>query len=368
MQCPVSEMSEKPSPLPFATVSGGPHERGLQHGRALGDLIARYPAILREVLADEAAWRGLTSDLPVPGLAELRARAMSFLPAYESRFPELVEEMRGIADGARLPFADVVLANTRADTLGATEGDSLCTAFAAGRNVTAGGRVLSGQTLDQHPANGAALVILRVEPDQGPAVLMCTFAGLVGYPGINSAGLSSVQNALSTGQWDAGGMPHYLMKRALLACSSVDQCVRLARATGVCSSSNYIVTDGAGSIADMEVTPMGVDIVGEGRDWLAHANHFWSRRWSGSDALRRSMPDSLVRQRRLEHLLAGHIGQLTVADLKRAFADHHDAPCAICRHQETVRTIAAIVQEPEAGLIHVAAGNPCQTEYQLFSL
>ncbi|WP_119270719.1 C45 family autoproteolytic acyltransferase/hydolase [Taklimakanibacter deserti] len=361
-------MSDDPQPLPFITVSGGPYERGRQHGRALGDLIALYPAILQEVLADEAAWRGLPPDLKMPRITDLRAGAMAFLPAYQSRFPQLVEEMRGIADGARLDFADVLLANTRADTLGATSVDSLCTAFAASRNVTQSRQVLSGQTLDQHPANRAGLAMLRIEPDQGPAILMCTFAGLVGYPGINSAKVSTVQNALSTGQWNAKGMPHYLMKRALLEKSSVDQCVKLAEATGVCSSSNYIVTDGEGSIADMEVTPMGVEILGRGRAWLVHANHFCSERWSASDALRSSMPDSPARQQRLEHLFAPNIGRLTLPDVKRAFADHHDDRGSLCRHQENVQTIAAIIHEPEAGLIHVAAGNPCQTAYQVFSL
>lgn len=361
-------MSDTTPSLPFVTVSGSPYARGRQHGQALGDLIALYPAILREVLADEATWRGLPPDLPRPELADLRAGAMSFLPAYESRFPALVEEMRGIADGARLDFADILLANTRADTLGATSGDSLCTAFAASRNATLSRQILSGQTLDQHPANRAGLAILRIEPDQGPAILMCSFAGLVGYPGINSAKLSTVQNALSTGQWNAKGMPHYLMKRAFLETSSVDHCVQLAQATGVCSSCNYIVSDGEGSIADMEVTPMGVEILGRDSEWLVHANHFCGRRWAAADALRPSMPDSPLRQRRLEHLIAGSVGRLTVADVKRAFADHHDAPHSICRHQETVRTIAAIIHEPEAGLMHVAPGNPCETAYQTFSL
>lgn len=358
----------KMHPLPFIAISGEPYARGVQHGSALGDLIALYPQILREVLADEAAWRGLTSLSPAPEMADLKARAMSFLPAYERHFPELVEEMRGIADGARLPFADVMLVNTRADTSGAAPADSLCTAFATGRNATAGKQILSGQTLDQHPANRPALAILRIEPSRGPAILMCTFAGLVGYPGINSTGLSIVQNALSTGQWNASGMPHYLMKRAFLEQNSVAACVKLARTLSSCSSSNYIVSDGAGLIADMEVTPMGVEIVGEGRDWLVHANHFWSPHWTGSDALRRSMPDSPIRQSRLEYLLAGRIGRLSVADLKAALADHHNSPCAICRHQEKVQTIAAIIQEPEAGRLHVAAGNPCKARYQTFSL
>jgi hypothetical protein len=55
-------MTEKMQSLPFVTIAGSPYERGRQHGKALGDLIALYPTILEQVLADEA------------GLARLAAR------------------------------------------------------------------------------------------------------------------------------------------------------------------------------------------------------------------------------------------------------------------------------------------------------
>ena len=73
-----------------------------------------------------------------------------------------------------------------------------------------------GQNLDQHESNRDLLIMLHVEPDDGPAMLMCSFAGLVGYPGINAAGVSLFQNALSTPVWRGSAMPHYFLKRVLL--------------------------------------------------------------------------------------------------------------------------------------------------------
>src|SRR4029078_5659889 len=148
---------------------------------------------------------------PLPSREALLAVAMRFLPAMERFAPHLVEEVRGIADGARLSFAEVLLVNVRAEVMGLTTVDAGCTAFALGRGVTADGSMLAGQNLDQHDNIRDLLIMLHVEPDAGPAMLMCSFAGLVGYPGINSAGISFLQNALSTPAWRGSAAPHYFL-------------------------------------------------------------------------------------------------------------------------------------------------------------
>ena len=212
---------------PLVRVSGGPYERGRQHGRACGDLIRRYPEVLLEVISVEGRWRAL-DRASAPGKREdLLSRAMTFLPAMEAFAPHLVEEIRGIADGAKVSFAEALLVNVRAEVMGAAS-EALCTSFALSREATADGTIFSGQNLDQHPANRDLMIVLHVEPDQGPAILMCTFAGLVGYPGINSLGVSLVQNALSTHDWRRDGMPHYLLKRVLLEQQDVRSCTATA--------------------------------------------------------------------------------------------------------------------------------------------
>src|SRR5205823_14582521 len=95
----------------------------------------------------------------------------------------------------------------------------------------------------------------HVEPDQGPAMLMCSFAGLVGYPGINEAGVSVFQNALSTRSWRGDAMPHYFMKRVLLEQADVAACAAVLGKARVCSSGNYVLTDRRGPLRDVEVNP-----------------------------------------------------------------------------------------------------------------
>jgi isopenicillin-N N-acyltransferase like protein len=353
--------------LPLIKVRGDPYRRGLEHGRACGDLIRRYPNVLLEVARLEAKWRALKVDL-LPSRAELIAGAMRFLPALEAFAPHLVEEIRGIADGARLPFAEVLLVNVRAEVMGATDSESLCTAFALGRSATVDGTILAGQNLDQHPLNRDLLVVLHVEPERGPSIVMCTFAGLVGYPGINSAGVSFFQNALSTRAWRASGMPHYLLKRVLLEQQDLAGCLAVAGAAQVCSSTNYVLMDGGGRLVDAELTPDGMALVEAEDDIVVHANHFVSPALTSQDALRQGMPDSPSRHSRLLQLLRERRGRIGIADLKSALADHVDNPTGVCRHQPEVQTIASIIAEPDQGRLHVAAGHPCKEPFTTFQL
>jgi isopenicillin-N N-acyltransferase-like protein len=350
------------SPLPMVKVQGSPYRRGVAHGRMCGDFIRRYPDILLEALQIEAGWRALDARR-LPDRTSLLARAMTFLPSFEAFAPHLVEEVRGIADGARLSFAEALLVNVRAEVMGLAAADA-CTAFAVGRSATQDGSILSGQNLDQHPLNRELMIMLHVEPDEGPAILMCTFAGLVGYPGINASGVSFFQNALSTRTWRGNAMPHYFFKRALLEQTDVPQCIAVAKRAQVCSSANYVLTDREGTLSDLEMTPDGMAILDPDRDIIVHTNHFRSPTLASQEALLPKLPDSARRVSRMEELLSAQRGRITLDDLKRALADHQDSPTAICRHERNVETIA----EPDQGRLHVAAGPACSAEYFTFSL
>src|SRR4051794_23307055 len=69
---------------PLIAVSGSAYERGVQHGRAAGDLIRRYPDILRQVLRTEARYRDPASEPRAPSDRELEQRALRFLPFFET--------------------------------------------------------------------------------------------------------------------------------------------------------------------------------------------------------------------------------------------------------------------------------------------
>jgi isopenicillin-N N-acyltransferase-like protein len=364
-------MSTASRTLPWISVRGGPYERGVQHGQQCGGLIGRYADTLLHTIRQEAAWRALPLD-PSLDRASLLARCLAFLPQYEAFAPHLVEEMRGIADGAKLDFAEVLLVNVRAEVMGIRSDDAGggaprvvaapvdgCTAFALGRNATADGETIAGQNLDQDPVNADLLIMLRVEPDDSPAALMCTFAGLVGYPGINAAGVALFQNALSTSVWRARGMPHYLLKRVLLEQETLAGCLDVLRRARLCSSTSYVLAD-RDTVLAVEATPDGIASVTAVDDVVVHANHFVDAELARDDALLPGMPDSACRASRLAALIAQSPEPPDAAAMLRLLSDHDGYPASICRHEPGFETIASLVAEPAHGRLHVALGNPCQ--------
>jgi isopenicillin-N N-acyltransferase-like protein len=358
---------------PLIDVSGTPYERGVQHGRAAGELIARYPAVLRQVMKVEARWRAPGLEPAKMTDSELEARTVQFLPFFERFAPEQVEEIRGVAHGAEVPFWLALLANVRAeigifDRLAVGDG---CTAFGAGRGATVDGSTLIGQNQDQNALMRELTIILRVEPDRGPRMLMATFGGVLGYVGINSAGVGFVHNALANSVWRMG-LPHYPLKRAILQQESIEGVLRQFDRAPLGSCANYVVSD-RDHVVDIEATPDRCAVLSASNGWIGHGNNFQDSVLREDEQLTRVLPDSPARTDRIDYLIASDAGRITLDEAKRWLKDHEGFPTSICRHATSddpteMHSMYSMICEVERGLLHITYGNPCQNDYTTFSL
>lgn len=358
-------------PFPLVDVAGPPYQRGLQHGRACGDLIRRYAAVMAQSRTEEV---GRPGARPALSEAELGRRALLFLPAIEAFAPDQVEEIRGIAAGAELPFELALLANVRGEVFGLDRPSVGCSAVALGRRATADGATLIGQNQDQDPAMQELVVVLRVEPERGPRMLMATFGGLIGYGGINSAGVGYMMNALGNSVWRMA-MPNYPLKRAFLEQDDLAGCLSQVARARVASSANNLLVD-RDRLADVELTPDGYEVLEPdpaAGDFLVHTNHFQAARLAEDERMLARLPDSAPRCDRMEGLVRARHGRLTVDDLKGFLSDHAGCPTSICRHPDPeggrrMTTIYSVIGEPDRGRLHVSVGNPCQSAYTTYQL
>lgn len=361
-------------PFPLIEIEGPPYQRGVQFGRACGDLIRRYSQVLRRVVADEARLRTADAKPAEIDDEELMRRALRFLPWFEAFAPDQVEEIRGVAVGAEVPFELALLANVRAEVAGLDHFAEGCTAVALGRQATADGSVLIGQNQDQNPVMQELVVILHVIPNNGPRMLTATFGGLLGYGGINSAGVGYMMNALANSTWRMG-LPHYPVKRALLQQTDLAGCLRVFDRAPVGSCANNLLVDRQ-NLADVEATPDGYVVSQPDQrsgDYLVHTNHFRCASLATDEQLLPRIPDSTVRCDRMDALIRERIGRLALADLKGFFADHQGYPQSICRHLDTtghgsMKSIYSVIAEPDRGRLHVSVGNPCESEYFTYEL
>jgi isopenicillin-N N-acyltransferase-like protein len=348
---------------PLFEARGTPRELGRQHGEQC-----------RERLRGFLDYLGVTLQLSRP---QLQHRALRFRPLFLHHAPHLVEEVEGLAEGAAISVAEALAVQVRGE-LGQLGGEA-CTTFVLGPSATASGAILIGQNSDVEPELEAFAYVLRLQPADRPAVLMWTFGGQIGYHGLNTAGVAHFANALGGGPSWKFGLPHYPIKRLMLEQRGMADILDLLRRVPVCSSGNYVLCDGTGRIADVEVTPEGISLLdGRADDFIVHTNHFLCAPHAGPATAKASIPDSFPRLERGRALLAGQRGGLTVERVKQFLADHDGGPTSICRHPHSGpdhpsvsargRTVASLIAEPMAGRLHVARGNPCEVAYATYHL
>jgi isopenicillin-N N-acyltransferase-like protein len=343
--------------FPLLTLDGPPAVRGLAYGRAASDRIRDGIAFYASVLADT-------------GLGRVRLRQLTNIATAEiGNFDAgMLEELEGIAAGACVGLGDVVLLNARSELLRLS--DEGCTGIACLPETTASHHTLLAQNWDWHPTRSAAGVLLRILPDDGPAMLTFTEAGTLARCGLNDHGLGVVGNALECeGGTRAGGVPVGLIRRRILGCSTLAEAAEAVRAAPRGTSANHLIASVENAAVACESTPDEVYEVVPEHGMLSHSNHFCSP--AAQAAVRDTgiarTPDTLARARRLHDLLSGR-RPLDVGDVQEVLRDHDGYPVSICRHADatdarTWTTVASIVMDLDARRLWLGVGPPCQHPY-----
>jgi isopenicillin-N N-acyltransferase-like protein len=348
---------------PMFHAAGAPYELGQLHGAQARDQVCGFLDYLRASLK-------LSTN-------SLRARARRFEPLFWQFCPHLLDEVAGLAEGAGLDPLDALALQLRGELAGVT--DEGCTTFVIRRDRTADGGTLIGQNSDVAAELMEFAYVLRLAPARGPRILMWTFGGMLGYHGMNAHGVAHFANALGGGPAWKFALSHYPLKRMMLEQSSLAEVRRLLNDVPVCSNGNYVLCDGAGAIADIELTANGpFELPDNGVGAVAHSNHYLCGAHACAENFSRSLPDSFPRLSRMQELFESHPARLTVEDLKGFLSDHAGYPTGICRHPHegvddpvlprTGLTAASLIAEPDRGRLHISRGNPCETAYATYRL
>jgi hypothetical protein len=329
--------------FPLIEVKGTAYEMGRQHGEQAGELVRKY-----------LLWIERLAGKPREFLCR---NAQRFLGVIERLSPKYVEEVRGLADGAGISFAEALLCQVRTQALYC--GEAGCTTFALRGEATLDGQVLIGQNQEFEPEFAEVAMVLRVCPTDGrPRAMMLTFAGQLGYSGINEFGVAHFANSLFGCELRLG-VPHYPMKRAILEQKTVKDVIALLQQHNACSAANLVLADGQGEIADAEIRPEGVAIYhDEHPDMRLHSNHYVAPEFAAFED--NTVPDSPARLCRLRALVRESWGKITVEVLKEMLADHEGDPAGLCRHGATNwHTLFGYIAEPARRVLHLRRGHGC---------
>jgi isopenicillin-N N-acyltransferase-like protein len=362
-------LEQKQKSYPVVELSGRPYDLGYQHGEALK---AQVQGNIKKVFA--------LMNQYAPGTTRpvIIKAARKFVPAAERWSPELVEEIRGIAEGAGVAFEEAFALNALLE-LSMNIGDfgsSLgCTCFCAQGPTTEEGEVFVGQNQDLWaPWCRDYFSILKITPSTGPSITITTLAGMVGMVGMNSEGLAIVGNGLSI-KGNQIGVPIMLFMRRAMQQRTIGDVVGLLTMSKRASPINVLVGDANGEFYDFELAAKDYESFYIGEGSYAHSNNCFSPKLQKNETVKEGIfyPDTIVRVNRMRKLLKTNEGKVGFEELKGFLSDHVNYPRSICRHpdpsipegawQDQWETTASVIMKPRSSGLWIAAGNPCEEEY-----
>jgi isopenicillin-N N-acyltransferase like protein len=368
-----------PSPR-FIEVSGADAlDRGRQYGSAAADLIAEAIAYYREGFARQA---GLT-------WAQALEHSRPWQLLIERDFPEMLEEMTGIAEGAGVEPTEIVALNCRGEIvydnwfarvdgpdLGPHELDG-CTSFSLTEAAAGDGHVYAGQNWDWRHAIRDMVVVLRVVQPPKPTLIMQLEAGQIGRHGANSHGIALNANGLGGRFDDSVGMPQTVIRRAVLDAANIADALKALTWTKAHIPSNALLTHRDGFSIDVETTPAGHGWEYADEGLLVHGNHYeYYASTNLADHSRPMSPDSLVRvpqaRKGLRKAALAEKSEDVRTAIHTAMSDHLGHPDSLCAHPDPrmspldqwSTTVSSCV-DLTTGEYYLAAGSPCENPYEL---
>jgi isopenicillin-N N-acyltransferase-like protein len=287
-------------------------------------------------------------------------------------YPELLDELHGVAEGSGVDYAELLHLNLNTDVAYARAYAMVmdCTQVLVTGSATLDGRTYVAKTRDltQGPTGH---VLLHREYADGTFRNEFQIAGQLTLPvGVNSFGVS----VTTSGQWSkrivvdlarGDSAWHILnLQPVLRHARSVDQAVEIIRAQPRVAGMLAMVADGRRAVA-LEVTDSDVFEFEPQDGILVRTNHFLSPELRPLAPTLDENHGTYDRFARACELATRYSGLHSVHTLLGILSDHAEPPReSICRHaggQTSGQTHAATVVCPQEHTMWTAFGNPCES-------
>ena len=346
--------------------SSDPFERGVQHGSHVKD----------EILAVIEGYKELFSKGQGYTWGELKDIAGKYVQFLSGDMDDLLQEAKGIAEGAGVEFAEVMILNTRYELLKFPKPQAECTGFAVTPLATEGKETIAGQNWDTRRFVGENLYVLHIDEANGTKIVGLTEPGQLIRSGMNSHGISTnSMNLLSIYDSRDVGMPTNFARRRILQKKSFAEVESFLESCRFTVSCNYLIGSREGIVADFEACPKEIFRVDPTDGVLGHGNDFVVDPSVDRDIKPYEKYPRHFRGQRMHRLLLEKRGQITVEYIQSCLRDHHNYPYSVCFHGDqaearvaNIHTIASVLYCLDRGYALICRGNPCQGEYERYDL
>ncbi len=346
-------MDAKQKPL---RVSGHPFQRGALMGEAFAEAVGHSVAFNRRYLASHGVSPGALDQLLAP-----------YLDASIRRMPHLVDQIRGMADGAGQPFTDLFFANAFEEVYGVVELATpspvpleRCTDVV----LRSSEGTLLGHNEQWYAGDDGAVGLVLDVSDDGPAVLAPVVAGTLPLVGMNEHGAAFGTMSLSATD-ERAGIPRALVARGLLEAADRDDALRLAAPDGRAGGYSYLCVFPGGDVCVIETTATTAALL----DIAVHTNHALDP----AVAVATCEPSSGSRSRLSRAQELAPQTDATVEGLTALLADHGAGDTDgqdICVHpdpalaDEGSTILFSMICAPETRSMWLASGQPCTATFE----
>ena len=359
----------------YVELSGSGYERGVQHGKALksdiADVLGHFKADLK------------TSRMRDPDslIAEF-LHATDFIPAIKKWTPDLLDEVKGIADGSGQKF-ETVFAYQLPDEIWVyfdKQDVNHCSGLGVARSPTHPAYIAQNLDLESW-RHGSQTVLHILQSAILPEQFIFTTAGLVAANGVNNCSIGVCVNTLMQLNAVHDGLPVAFVIRGLLARKSEQSALEFIKTVHHASGQNYILGTGD-NVYDFEASATGVVRFTPvaGGSPVYHTNHplvndnlkaWWAQRTKNMAPEERRYSNSHVRFASLETRLAKSDIDIAEQKIKETLRSRDSEWNPVCRSLKSGNGIftfgSTIMTLSERPSFQVTYGPPDMSEYVLYS-
>jgi isopenicillin-N N-acyltransferase-like protein len=216
-------------------LSGSAYERGLKHGKELRPEITRMVELWKKDLQAQ------TKEAPDSLLRKFSAET-NFVPAIKKWTPELLDEIKGIAEGSGQPYP-TMLAYQLIDELWVyidKGSEHHCSSLGVIRSGTHPAFVAQNMDLENF-RDGSQVVLHITENPPQPEQFVFTSAGVIATNGMNNRKIAIACNTLMELSAAPEGLPVACVVRGVLAKTRGADVLEFVKTIKHASGQNYII-------------------------------------------------------------------------------------------------------------------------------
>jgi isopenicillin-N N-acyltransferase-like protein len=355
-----------PNPPPLIRISGTHREMGRQIGEACRKQVKHSIESACQLLADSYMKLELTWE-------EARSQAHKYLPFAQAHYPQYVEEMTGIAEGANVAFDDVAVVNT----MEALTDDALqlthCTSFAVNDDRTVNRHVLLAHNEDWVPEDENDVFIIHATPKNECPFLAMTYGCLLPNVGFNAYGIAQLCDSVYPND-PRVGIQRVVAARAVLASQRLDKAIQFSLSPQRAAGYNHVLAHESGELYSVEVSARHFAILYGEDGYIVHTNQYLAPAMRKVERKPEALIGSRVRYFRALRLVKRQ-DQHNIESLQAILRDHVNFSNSICNHSvdandplDRGKTINSMVIDLTAREMHIAWGNPCENPFHIYRL